>query len=81
MRTMAFKWIAAAILLAGFAMLATSCVSIPVPPSDMGGAKRGELGNLNIRVVCEYKPNWQGTMNAALRRLSGDNKEVKAPIK
>jgi hypothetical protein len=63
------------------ALVVGGCVSIPIPPSDMGGAKAGELGTLNVRIVAEYKPNWQGTLQAGLRSWSGDNKEVKKPIK
>lgn len=76
MRTMAFKWIAAAILLAGFALLAPGCVSIPIPPQDMGKVQRGELGTLIVKVVAEYKPNWAGTIQAGLRQRAGDGKEV-----
>jgi hypothetical protein len=48
----------------------------------MGSAQAGELGTLNVRVVAEYKPNWAGTAQAALRQWSGqrvDSKTVKKP--
>lgn len=78
---MAPRWIAAAILLAVFVWLATGCVSIPVPPADMGNTKRGDLGTLIVKVTAEYKPNWIGVTQAALRQWAGDGKETKAPIK
>ncbi len=81
MMQMAPRWIAAAILLAVFVWLATGCVSIPVPPADMGKAKRGELGTLIVKITAEYKPNWIGVTQAALRQCAGDNKEVQAPVK
>lgn len=69
MRLMAYRWIAAALLLAAFAMFCTGCVSVPVPPSDMGNLKAGQLGNIEARVVINYKPNWQGVGQAAVDRL------------
>lgn len=47
----------------------TGCVSVPVPPSDMGNMKAGQLGNLEARIVVSYKPNWQGMAQAAVDRL------------
>ena len=76
------KFIALAILALAWAALAVGCVSIPVPPSDMGSAKRGELGTLIVKVTAEYKPNWTGTLQAGLRHLSrGDGKTVKEPMR
>jgi hypothetical protein len=58
------------------------CVSIPIPPTDMGSAKAGELGTLKVRVVAEYKPNWAGTIQAGLRQWAGGgSKEVKKPTR
>jgi hypothetical protein len=81
MAMMASRWIAAALLLAAFALFCTGCVSVPIPPTDMGSTKAGDLGSLNVRVVCEYKPNWTGMASAALRQWSGDEKTVKEPSK
>ena len=76
------KLIALAILALAWAALVAGCVSIPVPPSDMGSAKRGELGTLIVKVTAEYKPNWAGTLQAGLRHLSrGDGKTVKEPVR
>ena len=46
-----------------------------------GIVKRGELGTLIVKITAEYKPNWIGVTQAALRQFAGDNKEVKAPVK
>ncbi len=63
--------------LAACTLAMAGCVSFPIPPSDMGGAKRGELGTLTLRVVAEYKPNIAGTMQAAMRKFAPtDGKEV-----
>jgi hypothetical protein len=75
------KLIAFAILALAWAALVAGCVSVPIPPTDMGSTKAGDLGSLNVRVVCEYKPNWTGMANAALRQWSGDGKTVKEPSK
>jgi hypothetical protein len=69
-----------------FALAATlvigGCVSIPIPPSDMGQTKQGELGTLVVKVVAQYQPNWAGTVQAGLRQWSGGGgKEVKKPTK
>ena len=69
MRIMASRWIAAALLLAAFAWLCSGCVSVPVPPSDMGNMKAGQLGTLQARIVVSYKPNWQGMAQAAVDRV------------
>lgn len=69
MTLMASRWIAAALLLAAFAMFSTGCVSLPIPPSDMGGMKAGQLGNVEARIVVAYKPNWQGLAQAAVDRV------------
>jgi hypothetical protein len=63
------KLIAAAILALIWAACAAGCVSVPVPPSDMGGMKAGQLGRIEARVVVAYKPNWQGVAQAATDRL------------
>ena len=73
------KRIAFAILAATWAAGAVGCVSIPIPPSDMGKVERGELGTLTVKVVAEYKPNWAGTVQAGLRQWSGSGKEVIKP--
>jgi hypothetical protein len=72
------KRIAFAILAAIWAVGAAGCVSIPIPPQDMGKVQRGELGTLNVRVVAEYKPNWAGTVQAGLRQWANKStgKEV-----
>jgi hypothetical protein len=76
------KRIAFAILAAIWAAGAVGCVSIPIPPTDMGSAKTGELGTLNLRVVAEYKPNWAGTVQAGLRQWAGGSgKEVIKPAR
>lgn len=69
MALMASRWIAAALLLAAFALFCTGCVSVPIPPSDMGGMKAGQLGNLEARIVVAYKPNLQGLLQATSDRL------------
>lgn len=63
------KFIATAILAAIWAALAAGCVSVPIPPSDMGSMKAGQLGHVEARVVISYKPNWQGVGQAAVDRL------------
>ena len=63
------KFIATAILALIWAALAAGCVSVPVPPSDMGGMKAGQLGNIEARIVVAYKPNWQGVAQAAVDRV------------
>jgi hypothetical protein len=75
------KLIALAILALAWAALAAGCVSIPIPPSDMGTTKAGELGTLKLRVAVEYKPNWAGTVQAGLRQWSGGGKETVKPIR
>lgn len=75
------KLIALAILALAWAALVVGCVSVPVPPTDLGTTKRGELGTLIVKITAEYKPNWIGVTQAALRQFAGDNKEVKAPVK
>lgn len=69
MTLMASRWIAAALLLAAFAMLCTGCVSVPIPPSDMGNMRAGQLGNLEARLVVTYKPNFQGLVQATADRF------------
>jgi len=63
------KLIAAAILALIWGVSAAGCVSVPVPPSDMGSLKAGQLGVLQARLVVSYKPNWQGLSQAAVDRL------------
>ena len=63
------KLIATAILALAWAALVVGCVSVPVPPTDMGNMKAGQLGNIEARVVVAYKPNWQGVAQAATDRL------------
>ena len=63
------KLIALAILALAWAALVVGCVSVPVPPSDMGGMKAGQLGNIEARIVVAYKPNWQGVAQAAVDRV------------
>ena len=63
------KLIATAILALIWAACAAGCVSVPVPPSDMGNLKAGQLGNIEARVVVAYKPNWQGLGQAAADRI------------
>jgi hypothetical protein len=78
----ASKFIALAILALAWVVLAVGCVSIPIPPQDMGKVQRGELGTLNVRVVAEYKPNWAGTVQAGLRQWAGGSgKEVIKPTR
>ena len=74
------KFIALAILALAWAALVVGCVSLPVPPADMAGAKRGELGTLIVKIVAEYKPNWIGMTQAAMRKFS-DGKSVQEPTK
>ena len=74
------KFIALAILALIWAALVAGCVSLPVPPADMAGAKRGELGTLIVKIVAEYKPNWIGMTQAAMRKFS-DGKSVQEPTK
>ena len=75
------KRIAFAILAATWAAGAVGCVSFPIPPTDMGTTKAGELGTLKVRVAVEYQPNWAGVVQAGLRQWSGGGKEVKKPIR
>lgn len=63
------KFIATAILALAWAALVVGCVSVPIPPSDMGGMKAGQLGNIEARIVVAYKPNWQGVAQAAVDRV------------
>lgn len=63
------KFIATAILALAWAALVAGCVSVPIPPSDMGGVKAGQLGNIEARIVVAYKPNWQGVGQAAVDRI------------
>ena len=63
------KFIATAILALAWAALAAGCVSVPIPPSDMGNLKAGQLGNIEARIVVAYKPNWQGVAQAAVDRV------------
>lgn len=57
------------LIAAAWAACVVGCVSVPVPPSDMGNLKAGQLGNLQARLVVSYKPNWQGLAQAATDRL------------
>jgi len=75
------KRIAFAILAAIWAACAAGCVSFPIPPTDMGTTKAGELGTLKLRVAVEYKPNWAGVVQAGLRQWSGGGKETVKPIR
>lgn len=70
----ASKNIAAVMVLAAYGLLAPACVSIPVPPTDFGSTKSGELGRLVISA--KYEPNWIGTTQAALRSWSSNGKTV-----
>jgi hypothetical protein len=63
------KLIAVVILALIWAACVAGCVSVPVPPSDMGNMKAGQLGRIEARVVVAYKPNWQGVAQAATDRL------------
>ena len=63
------KYVATAILALAWVVVAAGCVSIPIPPSDMGNIKAGQLGNLQARLVVSYQPNWQGVVQAATDRL------------
>jgi hypothetical protein len=60
------KLIALAILALIWAACAAGCVSVPVPPSDMGSLKAGQLGVLQAKLVLAWKPNWTGVTQAAL---------------
>ena len=75
------KLIALAILASILAVGAAGCVSVPIPPADMGTTKAGELGTLKLRVAVEYQPNWAGVVQAGLRQWSGDGKTVKEPTR
>jgi hypothetical protein len=77
----ASKFIALAILALAWVVLAVGCVSFPIPPTDMGNTKAGELGTLKLRVAVEYKPNWAGTVQAGLRQWAGSGKEVIKPTR
>jgi hypothetical protein len=77
----ASKFIALAILALAWVVLAAGCVSFPIPPTDMGTTKAGELGTLKLRVAVEYKPNWAGVVQAGLRQWSGGGKEVIKPTR
>ena len=59
------------------ALALCGCVSFPIPPTDMGTTKAGELGTLKLRVAVEYKPNWAGVVQAGLRQWSGGKQVVK----
>jgi len=63
------KFIATAILALIWAALVVGCVSVPIPPSDMGNMRAGQLGNIEARIVVAYKPNWQGVAQAAVDRV------------
>lgn len=63
------KFGATAILALCWVVVAAGCVSVPIPPSDMGGMKAGQLGNIEARIVVAYKPNWQGVAQAAVDRV------------
>ena len=75
------KFIATAILALAWAALVAGCVSFPIPPTDMGTTKAGELGTLKLRVAVEYKPNWAGVVQAGLSQWSGGGKEVIKPTR
>jgi hypothetical protein len=78
----ASKFIALAILALAWVVLAVGCVSFPIPPTDMGNTKAGELGTLKLRVAVEYKPNWAGVVQAGLRQWAGGSgKEVIKPAR
>ena len=67
-----------------FAMAAAlalgGCVTLPLPPVKTGSAEAGDWGTLMVRVVAEYKPNFQGLMRSFVNRAS-DGKETKEPAK
>ena len=63
------KFIATAILALCWVVAAAGCVIVPIPPSDMGNLKAGQLGNIEARIVVAYKPNWQGVAQAAVDRV------------
>jgi len=60
------KYAALATLALIWGVGAAGCVSVPVPPSDMGSLKAGQLGVLQAKVVLAWKPNWLGVTQAAL---------------
>lgn len=74
------KQIASATLAGIWAAGAVGCVSLPIPPTDMGTTKAGELGTLKVRVAVEYQPNWAGVVQAGLRQW-GSGKEVVKPTR
>ena len=65
--------LAAALVLGG-------CVTLPLPPVKTGETEPGAWGTLVVRVVAEYKPNFQGLMRSFVSRAS-DGKETKEPAK
>jgi hypothetical protein len=69
------KQIAFAILASIWAAGAVGCVTIPVPPVDTGKYQAGDFGTLVVRLVAEYKPNFQGLVTA-LSRPQPTNKTV-----
>jgi len=73
------KYVAAAILALTWAASVAGCVSVPVPPGDMGKLKAGQLGTLTARVVVAYTPNYGGLAQAALDRVL--NKKVEGYAK
>lgn len=56
------------------------CVTLPLPPVKTGETQPGDWGTLMVRVVAEYKPNFQGLMRSFVNRAS-DGKETKEPAK
>ncbi len=50
------------------ALACAGCVSFPVPPSDMGGVKAGQLGRVRLQLTAKWEPDWQGVLQAALNR-------------
>ena len=56
------------------------CVTLPLPPVKTGETEPGAWGVLMVRVVAEYKPNFQGLMRSFVNRAS-DGKETKEPAK
>lgn len=65
--------LAAALVLGG-------CVTLPLPPVKTGETEPGAWGVLMVRVVAEYKPNFQGLMRSFVNRAN-DGKETKEPAK
>jgi hypothetical protein len=61
------KYVALATLTLIWAVSVAGCISIPVPPTDMGGNKAGSLGSLDVRLVLAYRPNWQNLVAAAFK--------------